>query len=117
MVRGVKRHGTGESVNHQTIKEYREKLPKDIERMTNDIKSLKEDKEWTLSELSGAKQELLKIQSEVNGLGGVKNVLESDIERLKELQQTVKTMTLNALREQIASIEQEQEYSRPRMGR
>jgi len=85
--------------------------------MTNDIKSLKEDKEWTLSELSGAKQELLKIQSEVNGLGGVKNVLESDIERLKELQQTVKTMTLNALREQIASIEQEQEYSRPRMGR
>jgi hypothetical protein len=50
-------------------------------------------------------------------LGGVKNVLESDIERLKELQQTVKTMTLNALREQIASIEQEQEYSRPRMGR
>jgi archaellum component FlaC len=113
--RGIKKSITGAS--HTPLKEQHKDLEIVITELMQTQKQVSGDIDIKLDKLSkiNSKLEILsnQYQGKENGLNG----LESDIERLNEIRQSAKNMTLDALRKQIASIEQEQEYTRPRMGR
>jgi polyhydroxyalkanoate synthesis regulator phasin len=110
--RGIKKSIT--NATHTPIKQHHQELSKKVDELEVKLEGLTEkcsdtiiDHEDLLTELSG------QYDAKKNDING----LESDIERLNEIRQSTKNMTLDALRKQIASIEQEQEYTRPRMGR
>jgi chromosome segregation ATPase len=117
--RGIKKSITGAS--HTPIKQHHEELSRKVDELEVKLQGLTEkcsdaisDHEFLLTELSNVNTELNKVSSQYDDKKNGLNGLESDIERLNEIRQSAKNMTLDALRKQIASIEQEQTY-RPRM--
>jgi hypothetical protein len=112
--RGIKKSITGAS--HTPLKEQN----KELERLNTELlqakKELDDDIEVRLDKLSKINPRLETLSKQYQHKQDEHNSLESDIERLREVQKSVKSMTLDALREQIATIEQEQAH-RPSMRR